>query len=153
MGRFDTDYLQLTNEPLRGKDGPYMATTQLEDLIRKRTDLFVAELTELVKEAALESVGLALGRGGVAPSGGAQRVRRSGASARRKGEKRTPESLEQLTNDLFSQIKSGPGRRIEQIAKQMRTTTKELALPARKLLEAKKIKTTGRKRATKYFAK
>jgi hypothetical protein len=35
----------------------------------------------------------------------------------------------------------------------MRTTTKELALPARKLLEAKKIKTTGQKRATKYLVR
>ena len=133
-----------------------MASSHLERLIRDKTDRFVAELTELVKEAALESVGLALGANGASGAiRGGRRTRSPGGAPprRRKGQKRTPESLARLTNTLFEEIKSGPGRRIEDIAKAMRTTTKELALPARKLLEAKKIKTTGRKRATKYFTK
>lgn len=40
---------------------------------------------------------------------------------------------------------------MEQIAKTLGTTTKELALPAKKLIAEKKIKTKGERRATKYF--
>src|ERR1043166_8967587 len=48
-------------------------------------------------------------------------------AARAKGAKRTPEELEQLTKTLLSAIKKGPGRRIEEIGKDLGVATKELA--------------------------
>ncbi len=45
-----------------------------------------------------------------------------------------------------------PGLRIEQINKQLGTTTKSLALPIRKLVAEKRVKTKGAKRSTAYFA-
>ena len=45
-----------------------------------------------------------------------------------------------------------PGLRIEQINKQLGTTTKDLALPIRKLIAEGALKTKGEKRSTAYFA-
>jgi hypothetical protein len=75
------------------------------------------------------------------------------AAGRAKGAKRPPGEIETLTADLGSYIKSNPGQRIEQIAKGIGTSTKELTLPVKKLLAKKAIKTRGQKRATQYFPK
>jgi hypothetical protein len=72
-------------------------------------------------------------------------------AARAKGAKRSPDELEKLTGQLLSYIKGNAGQRIEQIADGMGTSTKELNLPAKKLLSTKAIKTKGHKRATQYF--
>jgi hypothetical protein len=45
-----------------------------------------------------------------------------------------------------------PGLRIEQINKQLNTTTKDLALPIRKMIAEGALKTKGAKRSTQYFA-
>jgi hypothetical protein len=58
-----------------------------------------------------------------------------------------------LTESLYKAIKSGPGRRIEQIGETLGVPTKDLALPAKKLISEKRVKTKGVKRATTYFAK
>jgi len=49
-------------------------------------------------------------------------------------------------------VKANPGLRIEQINKQLGTTTKDLALPIRKLLAESAIQAKGRKRSTTYYS-
>jgi hypothetical protein len=87
-----------------------------------------------------------------APAG----ARKAGASLRgpkrRKGEKRTPDSLAELTSALLGHIKSNPGQRIEQIAAALKIPTSELKLPAQKLIAGKAVKTKGQRRGTHYFA-
>jgi hypothetical protein len=56
-----------------------------------------------------------------------------------------------LVGQLLSAIKATPGQRMEQIAKGLKSSTQELALPAKKLIADKKVKTKGERRATKYF--
>jgi hypothetical protein len=70
---------------------------------------------------------------------------------RAKGAKRSQDELENLTTRLLTYIKSNAGQRIEQVAKGMGVSTRELNLPAKKLLANKSIKTKGQKRATQYF--
>jgi predicted transcriptional regulator len=48
-------------------------------------------------------------------------------------------------------VKANPGLRIEQINKQLGTTTKDLALPIRKLISEGMLKAKGQKRSTTYF--
>jgi len=48
-------------------------------------------------------------------------------------------------------IKRNSGQTMESIARALNMTTKELVLPARKLLLEKKIVAKGQKRATRYF--
>ena len=62
----------------------------------------------------------------------------------------TPQQLAQITEQVYNYIKSNPGQGVEQIAKALATSTKELTLPIRKLLTDKKISSKGQKRATRY---
>jgi len=58
-----------------------------------------------------------------------------------------------LIKKLHGYIAKNPGQRIEQIAASLDISTKELNLPAKKLISEKKLSTKGQKRATTYFAK
>src|SRR5216110_2589939 len=114
---------------------------------------FVAQITELARRAALDTLESAFGgKGGrgmaLAVAGGGQVGRPRGG----RGAKRTAADLEALSSKFASYVKSNPGLRIEQINKELGTTTKDLALPIRKLIADGKITTKGQKRSTKYFA-
>lgn len=132
----------------------------LNDRIRARVEQFAEELSVLIRESAMETVREALGgvttggrRGGrarppaIPPAG--RILGRSRALP--KGAKRAPEEIERLTSKLHEYIKNNPGQRIEQIAEGMGTNTRELNLPAKKLIATKQIKTRGQKRATTYY--
>jgi hypothetical protein len=67
-----------------------------------------------------------------------------------KGAKRDPALIEKLQSNLLAFVKTNPGLRIEQINKQLGTTTKELTLPIRKLIASKAMRTSGAKRSTTY---
>lgn len=131
-----------------------MSTAKFEQQIRTTIEAFVEELSALVRSAAVQSVTEAFG--GPLPGGTKGRAAKaalsaSGAKARAKGQKRAPEDLAELVDQLLNTIKAAPGQRMEQIAKTLKSTTQELALPAKKLIAEKKIKTKGERRATKYF--
>jgi hypothetical protein len=133
----------------------------LDDRIRARVEQFAAELAELIRESAMETVSVALAGARPSPGRGGRRgaallVTRAGrgrAASREKGAKRPPDEIERLTGKLLDYIKGNPGQRIEQIADGMGTSTKELNLPAKKLIAGKQLKTKGQKRATQYFAR
>ncbi len=142
-----------------------MANT-LDDRLRARVEQFASDLADLIRESAMETVSAALagarpspgrGRGGrraaapvvVAVRGGRGRA----AASREKGAKRAPDEIERLTGRLLDFVKSHPGQRIEQIADGMGISTKELNLPAKKLIAGKQLRTKGQKRATQYFAR
>ena len=157
-----------------------------ENQIKNRVDAFVNDLSDLIRQSALEAVGEALKKGGTVSAPAAPVARRPGrpakvveapvavkpagkvgrpakaagtsasaaaAAKRRAGEKRSPVLLAQVTDQVGNHIKSNPGQGVEQIAKALSTTTKELTLPIRKLLGDKKITSKGQKRATRYFPK
>ena len=65
--------------------------------------------------------------------------------------KREPSDIEKLAEKFASFVKKNPGLRIEQINAQIGTTTKDLVIPVRHLVAAKRIKTKGEKRATTYY--
>ena len=136
-----------------------MAKNTVNDRIRSRVEAFAVELSALIRDSAMETVREALG-GGAAPRR-AGRPGRAAASAapvrgggrREKGQKRDPGEIERLTGRLLDYVKGNPGQRIEQIADGMSTSTKELNLPAKKLIAGKQLRTKGQKRATQYFAR
>jgi hypothetical protein len=87
-----------------------------------------------------------------APAAKAPVGRRPAAAAKRApGAKRPPGELVKLTERLGEYIKSHPGLRMENIGKALGAPTRELNLPIKKLLAAKKIRSEGHKRATEYF--
>jgi hypothetical protein len=108
---------------------------------------FVAQITELARAAARDMIDEALGKGGKASFGGLGRGRGRG-----RGAKRTSSELDKTMDELHAFVSKHPGLRIEQINKQLGTTTKDLALPIRKLVAEGALKTKGEKRSTAYFA-
>lgn len=134
-----------------------MAKTDIDEKIRGMLEAFASDLAGLIRESAMETVRDALG--GVAPSGrrgGGRAARAEVASPGRrlpKGAKRPPGEIVKLTQRLLEYVKGHKGERIEQIAKGMGVSTRELNLPVKKLISGKSIKTRGQKRATQYFPK
>jgi len=130
-----------------------------EGKLKELVSNFTEELEHLVKEQLLEALQGALGGGldlGAASAPPKRRGRppaqKSGGGARAKGAKRSPEELAALVESLFETVKASPGLRVEQLAQEMGIATKELALPAKKLIADGRIYTEGQKRATQYFA-
>ena len=106
---------------------------------------FVAQITELARRAAIDTLESALGKRG----GGGGKLGR----VRGRGAKRSSTELDKLAEQFHAYVGKHPGLRIEQINKELGTTTKDLALPIRKLIADGEIKTKGAKRSTTYFAK
>lgn len=113
---------------------------------------FVAQITELARAAARDMIDEALGKAG--GKGGFTGFGRTGGGGRGRGRgaKRTSDELEKMADSFHAFVAKHPGLRIEQINKQLGTTTKDLALPIRKLIAEGALKTKGEKRSTAYFA-
>src|SRR5262250_61930 len=109
-------------------------------------DGFVVQITELARRAALNTLEATFASHGaarapaVAPPRGAAPVGPRGG----RGAKRRPEDLEALSNQFAAFVKSHPGLRIEQINKELGTTTKDLALPIRKLIAEGLVSAKGK---------
>jgi len=116
---------------------------------------FVAQITELARRAAIDTLESAFGgrsgRGAPAAEALAANLGRVGRPRGGRGAKRSSADLEALSGRFASFVAANPGLRIEQINKQLGTTTKDLALPIRKLIAEGALKTKGAKRSTTYF--
>ncbi len=116
---------------------------------------FVAQITELARRAAIDTLESAFGgrAGRTAPAAVAitANLGRVGRPRGGRGAKRSSADLEALSERFASFVSTNPGLRIEQINKQLGTTTKDLALPIRKLISEGRIKAKGQKRSTTYF--
>jgi len=120
---------------------------------------FVSQITELARRAAIDTLESAFGgragRGGAPAAAAAIAAAGFGRVGRPRGgrgAKRTAADLDALSDKFASFVKANPGLRIEQINKQLGTTTKDLALPIRKLISEGQITAKGQKRSTTYFA-
>ena len=127
--------------------------TPLDKKINARVDAFVADITNMARQAAFNTLREALGesrsprgRGGNGAPAPAARGRRG-----RRGGKRAPGELAKVQKALADHIASQPGSRMEQIGKAIGYKTSELVLPMRKLIGAKQVKTKGHKRSRQYF--
>jgi hypothetical protein len=116
---------------------------------------FVAQITELARRAAIDTLESAFGgrsgRSAPAAVALAANLGRVGRPRGGRGAKRSSADLEALSERFASFVGSNPGLRIEQINKQLGTTTKDLALPIRKLISEGRVKAKGQKRSTTYF--
>ncbi len=117
---------------------------------------FVAQIAELARRAALDTLESAFtgraGRpGGTRAIAGSAAVASAGRPRGARGGKRTAADLEALSERFVSFVKANPGLRVEQINKELGTTTKDMALPIRKLISDRMIISKGNKRSTTYF--
>lgn len=122
----------------------------IERDIRHRVEEFVADISDLIRKAALAQVSEALGgkkRG--LPHRAASTKRLRGAS--RSGGKRSPEQLETQARAIAALIRKSPGIRADQMASALGLSTREIALPIKKLLADRAAHKKGQKRATQYY--
>src|SRR3990172_1974249 len=103
-----------------------------KESLQKLISNFVSQLQTLWQQEAIAALTKTGGRSGA--------FRVSGA-------KRTSEDLNQIATKFIEFVAKHPGLRIEQINKQLGTTTKDLALPIRKLTAEKRLKVKGKKRS------
>jgi hypothetical protein len=149
-------------------------TSALDTEIRSRIETFLAEISAMVRESALQAVlevlggegggtgngaparrgpGQSRGLGAQASSGAAAGNGRKKAARRAsRGGKRSSEEMDAMTELIELHIRQNPGQGAEQIGKAVGLSTKDMALPIRKLLAARSIRTEGQRRGTKYFA-
>ncbi len=115
---------------------------------------FVAQISDLARRAAIDTLESALGRGvrTVGSSFGRGSAAAGASRSRGRGAKRSSNELEKMQDSFLAFVTKNPGMRIEQINKQLGTTTKDLALPIRKLIADGSLKVKGKKRSTQYFA-
>ena len=129
--------------------------TDVQTEISKIVEQAAAQIAGLVKQAAIELLSnldgaAAKARGREAASGKALAAPKAKGG---KGAKRPKEEITALAKKVAAFIAKNPGLRIEQINKQLGTTTKDLTLPLKKLIAEKVIATKGEKRATTYHPK
>jgi hypothetical protein len=128
--------------------------------IRTRVDSFVNDLSELIRRAALEAVQQALGaelapagrRTGAAPKQQAGRKKASSKAAGRKVKGASTEDVVQTAGELLAVIRSEPGKRLEEIARNLNTSTDALRPAISMLLEEGRVRTEGKARGTRYLA-
>jgi hypothetical protein len=135
--------------------------SDLQNEMNRTVQGFVTHITELARRAAIDTLESAF-NGRPAPRNGASAspaaalapagAARAGRPRGGRGAKRTAADLEMLSEKFASFVKANPGLRIEQINKELGTTTKDLALPIRKLIAERVISAKGQKRSTTYFA-
>ncbi len=67
--------------------------------------------------------------------------------------RRSPEQLEETVKTIVAFVKKNPESRTEQIGEGLGIATKDLALPMKKLVAEKVLKTKGQRRGTTYTVK
>ncbi|MCE9592966.1 MAG: hypothetical protein K8S98_02130 [Planctomycetes bacterium] len=131
------------------------------DTIRAKIDAFLEDIQALTRAAALEAVQGALSGGARAPRGRRVARRRIGGAVRRaapvvgrvaKRGKRTTEDVAATGAQILAFVKAHPGCSSEQIKAGLGMAKKDIALPILRLRAEKRLKITGQKRGTKYFA-
>ena len=140
-------------------------TQPIDSQIRSRIDSFLAEMTALVRQSAVEAVREALGNGAAPARRGPGRPRgsrnqpRSGNGRKKAGRraaggggKRSAESLDQVGEAVLAYVRAHPGSGAEAIGRALGLSSKDMALPIRKLIAERKLRTEGQRRGTKYFA-
>jgi hypothetical protein len=134
-----------------------MKNPAIDAQLRARIDAFVTDLSAAVRASALEAVREVLGSPGPAPAkrgpGRPPKAVASPAPAKRRGKrgKRTPEDVAKMGEVVVAYVAKNPGQSVEQIKKALGVEKKDLQLPIIRMIDAKKLRTTGERRGTKYF--
>jgi hypothetical protein len=66
---------------------------------------------------------------------------------------RAPEEIEELAGAFAGYVEKNPGQRIEQVARGIGVTTKDLKFPTKKVLEAGSVKAKGQRRSRSSIAR
>lgn len=126
--------------------------------VQRLIDEFVARIGALAHAAATELVQAAVDAALAAVERQRELARQAAPPAARSvaptpatSGKRDADAIEQAKARVLQFVRLQPGLRIEQINRELGTSTRELALPLRKLIAEGRLRTEGAKRSTQYF--
>jgi acyl-CoA reductase-like NAD-dependent aldehyde dehydrogenase len=126
-----------------------MHTTNITILERQIEELVRAQVGA-IERAAAAAVERACRRAPIAAA-----KRRTGAARsqaeRAASQRRTPEELSALAEQLYQAICAHPGAPMSELAAKMGATPRELNLPAKQLRLTGRIRSAGQRSATRYF--
>lgn len=125
----------------------------IHDEINRRCHAFAQEIAELVTSTVREAFGELSFNGVRSPGLVRIESRGPGRPPGKQAPKRTAGELDALAERFHEQVRSNPGHRIEVLAEAMEVSTRDLVLPVKKLIAAKRLTTKGQKRATRYWAR
>lgn len=133
----------------------------VEARLQQEIEAFAANVTAILQDAVAQSVTEVLGpasarRAGPSPASTRKVAKKAaGGKAKRKGKRirRTEKDLERIASKLLTQVKRREEQSMEEIGKALGMTTAQLALPVKMLLDEKRIKKKGHRRATRYSAR
>ncbi len=151
----DITALRVGNDLNPGNAGVVMRSMNpisLDSQIHSRISSFAAELSALVKQAALESVQAALG--GSTPAQ-ARRGRPKGSKNVAKRGPGRPKSSPNGSVDsdkILAHVRANPGVQSSEIASAFRLSVAEARDALTKLMASRVVRREGQKRGTRYFA-
>lgn len=135
-----TDARQRSQLPVNSAIGARM-NQQIQRELQARVESFASDVTAILTRAVADAVAQALGSA-------APRKLNTRVATRRRPQSGRGSSFE--VDAVFAEVKRKGGRRMEELAKALKTTTKSLSLPMKKLIVAKKVKARGVARGTRY---
>lgn len=125
--------------------------SSLDSEIRNRVESFVAEISALIRQAAVDAAVNALtGQRGASVAG--KRGPKAGAAAKKEGGRirRTEAEIQQTMAKVLGYIDSHPGSRSEEIRAALHYSAPQMADALKRLMAEKSIKAKGQRRATTY---
>jgi hypothetical protein len=128
-----------------------MSKSNLDTRLQSRIDDFVKEINVLVRQSAVEAVQTALTDGAPARRSSTGKARKQATKKRGKRVRRSGAQVEALAGKALAAIAREPGRRLGEIARELRVVTKDARRPVQTLLDEKQVKTTGQRGGTRYF--
>lgn len=134
-------------------------TQDIQSQIKARIDAFTMDISKLLAQAAQDAVAAAAQASAngaasakAAPAKAGKRATKKADAAPKKAAAKASEADSELDERLFREVKKQGGRRLEELAVALGIDSKDLKFPARRLLEAKRLKKSGKARGTKYRA-
>lgn len=125
--------------------------SDLEHDVNRTVQGFVAQVIELVRHTAVETLQVAFDDPAAIPPAPARSDHEPAAPV--PGRRRTSEDVDALGRQIVAVVRASPGLRIAELGARLGTTPRALARPLRKLVTEGVLESRGKRRATTYVAR
>jgi hypothetical protein len=136
---------------LRPGPGDHPAMDGLSNRLQALVSAFIKDVASAVRASTIEALEQALQPSSEARAKPISTTPAKSTPARGRLHRRNKDAIAAMKGRLLAAIASKPGMRSEELRARLRIDRRELVLPLRNLVAERRVKTTGAKRATKYF--
>lgn len=133
-----------------------MSTNGTNQDLQKIVENFIVQLNEHFRAEVIATLSagkpITVSNGGNGKANGGHVNGGGNGNSKSRNGKRSQEEINMLAEKFLNFVVDNPGVRVEIANKVLGTTTKDLQLPIKQLLDEKRVKTRGQRRATAYTA-